>query len=373
MNRGRTALVASVVAVCLASSPAQFAAPATGIPDRISNDEFWRLGQALSEPAGFFNSDNLVSNEETYQHVLPDLVRTVPPGGVYIGVGPDQNFTYVAEVQPAMAFIPDVRRGNLQLHLMYKALFGLSSDRLQFLSRLFSRAVPSGLAATASALELMEAFAAAPPDAGLYEVNRTAVREYLERHRGAPLDDRDRAGVAFVQHSFYVGGPGLTFVSNAGFRRSTYPAYAALQAATDSRGVERGYLSTDARYQRVKSLQDRNLVVPVVGNFSGPLALAAIGTWIREQGGVVTAFYTSNVEQYLFQDGTWERFRRNVSSMPIDSTSTFIRSCFNSCASPTGSRSVTLLDSIVGLLESAATGRIQGYWDLLTHSRSASH
>jgi len=360
-----------MVAVCLASAPVQFAAPASGLPARLSNDEFWHLSQALSEPAGFFNSDNLVSNEDTFQHVLPELARTVVPGGVYVGVGPDQNFTYISELQPAVAFIPDVRRGNLQLHLMYKALFGLSATRAEFLSKLFSRVVPPGLDASASSRRLMEAFTATPPDPGLYEVNVKAVRDYLERHRGSPLEEGDRAGVEFVQNSFYVAGPSLTFVSNAGFRRSTYPAYAVLQTATDLSGAERAYLSTEPRYERVKVLQDRNLVVPVVGNFSGPMALASIGAWVRERGGVVTAFYTSNVEQYLFQDGTWDRFRRNVELMPVDATSTFIRSCFNNCASPTGSRSVALLDSIPGLLEAAAAGRIQGYWDVLTHSRSA--
>ncbi len=371
MRGGRATLVASMVAVCLASAPVQFAAPALGLPASLSNDEFWHLTQTLSEPAGFFNSDNLVSNEDTFQHVLPELSRTVLPGGVYVGVGPDQNFTYISELQSAMAFIPDVRRGNFQLHLMYKALFGLSATRGEFLSKLFSRVVPPGLDAPASAVQLMEAFTAAPPDPSLYEANVKAVRDYLERHRGAPLEEGDRAGVEFVQHSFFVAGTGLTFVSNAGFRRSTYPTYAVLHTATDLSGAERGYLSSEARYGRVKFLQDRNLIVPVVGNFSGPLALESIGAWIRERGGVVTAFYTSNVEQYLFQDGTWDRFRRNVGLMPLDATSTFIRTCFNSCGSPAGSRSVALLDSIPALLEMAATGRIQGYWDVLTHSRLA--
>ncbi len=72
------------------------------------------------------------------QRVVPDLTRTVKPGRVYMGVGPEQNFTYIAATRPAMAFIIDVRRGNLQLHLMYKALFELSTDRADFVSRLFS-------------------------------------------------------------------------------------------------------------------------------------------------------------------------------------------------------------------------------------------
>jgi hypothetical protein len=363
-------LVGLVLVVCLGSAPVHFAAPAAGIPERLSNREFWRVSSEFSEPDGFFNSDNLVSNEDTFQHVIPELTQTVEPGGAYVGVGPDQNFTYIAALDPAVAFIPDLRRGNLHVHLMYKALFALSADRREFLSRLFARPAPAGIPATATALDLMRAFTAAAPDQKLFETNLRAVLDYLARHREAPLAEADRSGVEFVMSSFFVAGPDLTFVSNGGFRRSRYPSYAALQTATDIQGVERAYLSTEARFQRVKSLQARNLVIPVVGNFAGPKALPAIGSWVREQGGVVTAFYTSNVEQYLFQEGAWDRFRRNVASMPTNATSTFIRSCFNSCSSPGGPRAVTLLDSVGGLLEAAAAGRIQGYWDVLTHSRT---
>jgi hypothetical protein len=363
-------LIGLAAAVCLASAPAHFAAPATGIPQRLSDRDFWRLSTELSEPDGFFNSDNLVSNEDTFQYVIPELTRTVAPGGVYVGVGPDQNFTYIASLDPAVAFIPDLRRGNLQVHLMYKALFALSADRREFVSRLFSRQLPSRLPASATARELMAAVTAAPPDQKVYDTNLRAVLDYLSRHRGVALSEVDKAGLEFVLNSFFVAGPDLTFVSNGGFRRSRYPSYAALQTATDLEGVERSYLATEGRFQRVKSLQARNLVIPVVGNFAGPKALPAIGAWAREQGGVVTAFYTSNVEQYLFQDGVWDRFRRNVASMPIDVSSTFIRSCFNSCTSPGGSRAVTLLDSVGRLLEAAEVGRIQTYWDVLTHSRS---
>lgn len=369
--RGRRAvLVGLMVAVCLASAPVQFAAPAVGIPERLTNHEFWRLSTEFSEPSGFFNSDNLVSNEDTFQYVIPELTRTVAPGGVYVGVGPDQNFTYIAALDPALAFIPDVRRGNLQLHLMYKALFALSADRKDFLARLFGRRAPQGLPATASARDLMAAFTAAAPDQARQDASLRAVLDYLGRHRGTPLDDEDRSGVTFVMHSFFAAGPELSFVSNGGFRRSRYPSYAALQAATDLEGVERSYLSSEVRFHRVKSLQARNLVIPVVGNFAGPLALQAIGSWVRDQGGVVTTFYTSNVEQYLFQDGRWDQFRRSVGTMPLDPTSTFIRSCFNTCSPAGGPRAVTLLDSVPGLLQAAASGRVQGYWDVLMHSRA---
>jgi hypothetical protein len=93
------------------------------LPDRLSAQEFWSLSTELSEADGFFRSDNLLSNEVLFQHVIPDLTRTAKTGRVYLGVGPEQNFTYIAALKPMMAFIVDIRRGNMQLHLMYKAIF----------------------------------------------------------------------------------------------------------------------------------------------------------------------------------------------------------------------------------------------------------
>src|SRR5262245_64045225 len=107
--------------------------PAIGLPARLSDREFWQLSTVLSEPDGHFRSDNLVSNEQWLQHVIPDLVKAVEPGRVYVGVGPEQNFTYIAALKPAMAFIIDVQRADLDLHLMYKALFEISAERDEFI------------------------------------------------------------------------------------------------------------------------------------------------------------------------------------------------------------------------------------------------
>ena len=136
-----------------AAAPAPVPAP-KGLPAQLSNAEFWRLIGDLSEPGGSFRSDNLLSNEVWLQHVIPDLLAIAKPDRVYMGVGPEQNFTYVAALKPAMVFITDVRRGNLDLHLMYKALFELSADRAEFVSRLFSRKRPEGLTAASSVRDI---------------------------------------------------------------------------------------------------------------------------------------------------------------------------------------------------------------------------
>ena len=118
--------------------------PASGFPDRLSDQEFWRLSTEFSEANGSFQSDNLVSNERLFQHVVPTLQK-LRGRGAYLGVAPDQNFTFIAALEPRVAFIVDIRRGNLHEQLMYKALIELSSDRSDFYSRLFSRKRPEKL------------------------------------------------------------------------------------------------------------------------------------------------------------------------------------------------------------------------------------
>jgi hypothetical protein len=347
-------------------------APAA-LPARLSDAEFWRLSQEWSEPNGFFRSDNLVSNEDAFQVVIPDLVSTVKPGGVYLGVGPDQNFTFIAAVQPGIAFITDIRRGNLLVHLMYKALFELSADRAEFLSRLLARPRPDGLDDATDVRQLFQAFSGVAPSRELYDATFRAVVTHLRTQHGMSLDSDDTEGIAYVLSSFYAVGPYLSY-SNSGFpgRGGRYPSFQDLQVATDAAGVAHGYLASEATYRVVRTLEQNNLIVPIVGNFAGPKALKSVGAWVRDHGGTVTTFYASNVEQYLFQDGIWAEFAGNLAALPIDGTSTFVRSCFMNCVSSnvgTGSRAVMMLDSLAGLVKDAKAGRITSYWDVLARRR----
>src|ERR1041385_7910211 len=109
------------------------------LPASLTDGEFWNMITTFSEPGGYFPSDNFLSNESGYQSVLPALLKTLKPGGVYIGVGPEQNFTYIVALQPKIAFIIDIRPQNMLEHLFYKALMETSLDRSEFLSRLFAR------------------------------------------------------------------------------------------------------------------------------------------------------------------------------------------------------------------------------------------
>src|SRR5262245_5322851 len=138
-----TRLLRSSILVALLCLPA-FAQVRDTLPASLTDAEFWALTGRISEPGGYFRSnsgstDNLLSNENTISTVAAALAKRVAPGGVYLGVGPEQNFSYIVAIRPRIAFITDIRRGNLQLHLLYKALFETSSNRSEFVSRLFAR------------------------------------------------------------------------------------------------------------------------------------------------------------------------------------------------------------------------------------------
>lgn len=299
------------------------------IPDRLSDQEFWKLVTDFSEPNGFFRSENLLSNEVWLQNVIPDLLSVAKTGRVYMGVGPEQNFTYISAVKPAMAFIVDVRRGNLNLHLMYKALFELSSDRADFVSRLFSRARPAGLTTKSTATEIFSAYWPTQPSDELFAKNFETIINHLSKTHGFALSGEDIENIRAVYSQFEMAGPALTY-SMGGRGGRNFPTYADLMVATDETGTNRSYLASEESFAFMKTLESRNLLVPVVGNFAGPKAIRAVAGYLRDRNAIVQTFYLSNVEQYLQMDGLWLDFCRNVASLPIDETSRFIRSVRNS-------------------------------------------
>jgi hypothetical protein len=302
--------------------PAQ--ATVSALPKELSGPDLWKLSTELSEPDGYFRSDNLVSNELFMQQVIPDLIRVAKPGGVYMGVGPEQNFTYIAAIKPTMAFIVDIRRGNLQLHLMYKAIFELSADRNDFLSRLFSMKKRTGLDRHSTIREIVTAYGAPLlKSEELYKQNVAAIRELLTKKLS--LSAEDLKGVERVYQEFFTRGLDIHYEITPG-SFGAFPTYGELMVATDLASVPRGFLATEENFGLVRELHRKNLIVPVVGNFGGPKAIRAVAKYIRSHDAVVSAFYVSNVEQYLLREGGIDQFCASAATLPTDETSTFIRS-----------------------------------------------
>jgi hypothetical protein len=347
------------------------------IPARLTDQAFWKLVSDFSEEGGFFQSDNFVSNETTYQYVIPELLKNVGQGGTYLGVGPDQNFTYLVALHPRIAFIIDIRRGALLQHLLYKALFEMARDRAEFLSLLFSRPRPTALADTSSAASLFAAYEPELGDSATYWKNLDAIKTRLTKTHGFPLNQDDFAGIEYVYTSFYNAGPEITYNYGAGLRGMGgrgMPTFADLMGEDDGQGKQRSYLATEENFRALKDLESRNLVVPVVGDFAGPKAIRAIGQYLKEHGASVTAIYTSNVEQYLFRGDDWRRYYASVATLPVDSASTFIRAVFNyggfrGTSMTPGPRSVTLLCPVADFVKAFNEGRVLSYQEVVNCQR----
>jgi hypothetical protein len=298
------------------------------LPTRLTNSEFWTMVTDFSEPGGYFHSDNYLSNEIAFQEIIPDLQRKVKQGGVYLGVGPEQNFTYIAALRPRVAFIIDIRRQNMIEHLLYKAFMEISSDRAGFISMLFARPRPAGLGSGTTVDDLFTAFDNSIPNSNLFEKNLRLALDHL-KDRGITLSFGDQASMQKVYEAFYESGPDLTYTSygNAQLLGRGMPSYSDLMTAADESGKNWAYLATEEQFEAVRQLERNNLIVPLVGNFAGAKTIRTVGQYVRDHHAIVTTFYLSNVEQYLFQqDDDWARFYTNAATLPTDPLSTFIRS-----------------------------------------------
>src|SRR5262249_46274332 len=150
--------------------------------DGLTAAEFSRLSRELSEEGGYFRSDNFTSNETPYLHVVDKLKELGAAGGAYMGVGPEQNYTYIAKIRPRIAFLLDIRRQAIIQHLMYKAVFQMSPTRAQFLSKLISRPLPKDkpFAADAPIADMLAYFSQAAADEKEYAANLAAIRKMIQ-------------------------------------------------------------------------------------------------------------------------------------------------------------------------------------------------
>jgi len=347
--------------------------------DAVTDSAFGDLVERLSEPGGYFDTDNLISNETSYLHVMGKLQEMEVSGGAYIGVGPDQNFSYIAQVRPSIAFIIDIRRDNLLQQLMFKSLFELSGSRIEYLCLLFARPIPSEAATWGERTiqELVDYI-----DNTAVSTNALEIADRVARHAesfGIPLSELDLETIRDFHLAFVREGLGLRFRSHGRMPRPYYPTYRQLLLETDLAGNKVSYLAGEERFQVLRSLQTRNRLIPVVGDLGGDHALAATGDLIAEQGEFVSAFYTSNVEFYLMRGAAFARYVANVQRLPIEPNSVIIRSYFGrnfGYAHPQavpGYYSVQLLQTMESFVTDVRAGGYRSYLDLVTRNAISLH
>jgi hypothetical protein len=359
--------------------PAQEPTRGTIVPKPIERvilpPQFARMIESFSEPNGYFDTDNLISNESSYLHVMGKMRKMNVSGGAFIGVGPDQSFSYIAKIRPSIVFITDVRRDNLLQHFWFKALFALSRNRMEYLCLMFGKTPPADLNSWDGRPlpEILAWLDKAPAKRELFERAAAEIQAKVKAF-GLSLKPEELATIRRIHDAFFSAGPELKFTSRNRGPRSYYPSYRDLMLEKDLSGRQCNYLVSEDDFRFLQTLEERNLVIPIVGNLAGGQALKQIAQYLKEKGERVSAFYTSNVEFYLmrgYRDDDFSRFAENVKLLPHDANTVIIRSYFNGAwgyshpQTVSGYYSTQLLQTMESFIREYAGGGYDSYTDLI--------
>lgn len=368
-------ILLALVSMLASSACAQASAPQAKAPESLSAKEFARISADCSDEGGHFRSDNFTSNETSYLHVVDKMKQLGATGGAYLGVGPEQNFTYIAKLRPRIAFIIDIRRQAIIQHLMYKAVFHLAPTRAQFLAKLLSRPLPKEkekvFAAAAPLNELLAYFERTLADEQGYAANLTAIRKAIQEDFQFALTELDQKSLEYVYKSFRDEGLEISYRTDGG-GGGYFPTLKEILQGADLKGKQGNFLATVDDFEFVRGLHEKNLIIPVVGDFGGKKAIPAVADYLRKNGYTVSAFYTSNVEQYLFQNGdSFATFASNVKKLPLTEKSLFIRAIAGRGSHPArlpNHRLATLLQQMTVFVRDFDAGVYQTYNELInTH------
>jgi len=360
--------LAVFAAACRGESARPLATDAPAAVAALTDSAFGALVARISEAGGYFDTDNLISNERAYLKVIGALERRGVHGGAYVGVGPDQNFSYIAHIRPAVAFLIDIRRDNLLQHLLLRALLERAPTRLEFLAGLHGRAPPAEPEAWRGRPieDLVAWIDHAPADTVAVEALHADIAAAVAAY-GVPLSAADQATIRRFHQAFIDAGPDLRFTSLGRAPRPYYPTYRQLALETDLDDRPASYLADADDYAFLRGLEMDGLVVPVVGDLAGDHALREIGRVMREMDVRLSAFYVSNVEFYLWQAGTFPNWIANLATLPASDDAVIIRSYFpnfgrrHPSAVP-GYYATQMLQPVSTL----AAGGFDDYWEVVT-------
>jgi hypothetical protein len=253
---------------------------------------------------------------------------------------------------------------------MYKAIFHLSSDRAEFLSRLLSKPLPKDkpFAPNVPLNELTAYFSEAPINEEMFRANLAAITRLIEKDFEYSLSTGEAQELGYVFRSFKEEGLAMTYHWSGGYMPGYFPTLKEVISETDLTGKQGNFLATQDDYDFVRSLQMKNMIIPLTGDFAGSKAFASMGDYLKKYGLTVSAFYTSNVEQYLFDNQVFTEFANNVRRLPVNDQSVFIRSVLSRFGHPAmspGHQFAILLQRIPVFLKEFDEGRYRQYSSLV--------
>ena len=311
-----------------------------------------RVAADLSEPESGPPADNLLSNEDSTFRVADRVAALAPPGGVYLGVGPDQNFSLIAPGRPDLAFVVDFRRRNALLHLAHKALMLRAPTRVDYLARLLAR-TPGPLPPDPTAADLVAAFDRRPLDRARLDAEVAAAAEILR-----PLDlvrPDEWPALAALQRK--LAGPGL---DGRFLALPMYPTFGRQLAARDRAGQPGHFLARESSYQLGRDLPRGDRLIPLVGDFAADAdgCLPRLAAWLRARRLAVATFYLADVEFFLARAGRYPAFAAHLHRLPWLPGAILIRTSTREIPHPDrlpGASSTTIVRPAAAWLDRLAT------------------
>ena len=364
----RLCLIAIAVPLAISPSTVSCFRGGGGQSSTLSDSEFSRMTNEISEEGGYFWSNNYISNETSYLHVMDQLEALADHEGVYVGVGPNQNFTYIAAVRPELAFIVDIRRQNLLEHLIFKTFIEKAETRGEYLSALIARPLAGpDFGPDASLGKIVARLERTAPDENFFAQQLDELKSSLRAFAGLDLSDTDYRDVEFIYREFFKQGLNIKYDS---WRSFFFPSLKEFLLETDLEGRHRNWLASAETYRYIRDMHRSNRIIPIVGDFAGDDAFRRLGRLLEARGATVKSFYLSNVEFYLFRQRRWNAFVENVRQLPTDENSVFIRAYAN-LHRPHPNMvddhiTITLVQNIERFLDNAGAGRYRNLWDVVT-------
>lgn len=287
--------------------------------------EHWRhMVSTLSLP-GASSSPGYVCQNGSYLQVAKSLVARAPADGVYIGVGQDENLSYIALTRPVLALVVGSNHDQLLLQLMYKALFEIAADRQAFLVGL--------LGADGSELRpaspddrlslLMDRVGRLPRTEASFESAHRAIQRRVVSF-GLDLGPDANSKLRDVHQAFFRRGLELRHAPNDRTGNpETFPTLRTVLESVSPDGAVRSFLGTSAYFDSVRRLHASNRIVPLVGTL--PDALPVVAAFLRQRSLEVGVVHVSSTELAIATPQAFAKWTRSLATLPKSKGALFIR------------------------------------------------
>ncbi len=238
----------------------------------ISKEALAELQQVRAdpEPEELTQGRHYVTSDEYAHYLFRKVIDDM--GGVYIGLGTDQNYFLAGWSKPDVMILYDFDQYIVDLHSVYGVLFKRAKTPVEFLE-LFSTKMETSVVE-----DIQKAF----PD----EKTAKKLTKMYTRHRRQIL-----RRLKFTQKTCQLEGVD-TFVDN------------------------------QKQYDHIAGLWREGRVMAVRGDLTKDKTMADIAAWAKKHKQTVRTVYLSNAEYYFpFETGS---YRSNISGLPMDEKSLFV-------------------------------------------------